>query len=80
MARQKIAITIEEETLIHLDRLIKEKVFPNRSRVIQEALRDKLKKLERGRLERECNKLDPEFEMAMAEEGLGEDMSEWPEY
>ncbi len=80
MARRKIAITIENETLIHLDQLIKEKVFPNRSRVIQEALKEKFNKMERVRLARECSKLDPEFEKAMAEEGLGRDRSEWPEY
>jgi hypothetical protein len=28
----------------------------------------------------ECKKLDPKFEKAMAEEGLSEDLSQWPEY
>lgn len=80
MARQKIAITIEKDTLLQLDRLITEKVFSNRSRAIQEAVTEKLRKMERGRLTRECDKLNPKFEMALAEEGLSEDMSEWPEY
>jgi hypothetical protein len=26
----------------------------------------------------ECKKLDPKFEKAMAEEGLAEDVSQWP--
>ena len=28
----------------------------------------------------ECDKLDPEFEKAMAEEGITEDMSQWPKW
>jgi hypothetical protein len=28
----------------------------------------------------ECAKLEPKFEKAMAEEGLAEDVSQWPEY
>jgi len=41
---------------------------------------DKLARLERSRLARECAKLDPGFEKALAEEDLSEDASEWPEY
>jgi metal-responsive CopG/Arc/MetJ family transcriptional regulator len=31
MSRTKIAITLEQQTLNHLDRLVKSQVFPNRS-------------------------------------------------
>jgi hypothetical protein len=31
-------------------------------------------------LAEECAKLDPAFEKAMADEGLTEDLSQWPEY
>lgn len=31
-------------------------------------------------LARECAKLDPEFEKAIAEEGLSVELNEWPEY
>ena len=48
--------------------------------MIQEAVEEKLTRLERGRLAGECTKLDPAFEKALAEEGLSEDASEWPEY
>ena len=54
--------------------------FTNRSQAIEEAVEEKLERLERTRLARECSKLDPTFEKAMAEEGLSEDLSEWPEY
>jgi len=80
MARAKVAVTVEEETLRRLDRLVKAAVFPNRSRAIQAALEEKLERLERSRLARECAKLDPRFEKALAEEGLTEDVGEWPEY
>jgi hypothetical protein len=36
--------------------------------------------MKRSRLSLECAKLDPKFEKAMAEEGLVEDVSQWPEY
>jgi metal-responsive CopG/Arc/MetJ family transcriptional regulator len=80
MATEKIAITMEENTLHRLDRLVKDRVFPNRSKAIQDLVEEKLKILERTRLARECAKLDPAGEKAMAEEGLGEEMDQWPEY
>ncbi len=80
MSTEKIAITMDENTLHRLDRLVKDRVFPNRSKAIQDLVEEKLKKLERTRLARECAKLDPVGEKAMAEEGLGEEMERWPEY
>lgn len=80
MSRSKIAITLDEGTLSQLDRLVKEAVFPNRSQAIQAAVEEKLERLERSRLARECAKLDPEFEKALADEGLSVELSEWPEY
>lgn len=80
MSRSKIAITLEENLLTQLDRLIRSKVFPNRSQAIQAALEEKLGRMQNRRLASECSKLDPEFEKALAEEGLKEDLSEWPEY
>jgi len=80
MASAKIAITMDESTLHRLDRLVKERVFPNRSKAIQDAVEEKLKKLERNRLARECAKLDVATEKAMAEEGMGEELEQWPEY
>ena len=80
MSTTKVAITIDEKTLDRLDRLVKARVFPNRSRAIQEAVEEKLERLERSRLARECTKLDPAFEQAMAEEGISEELGQWPEY
>ena len=80
MSTAKVAITMDENILRQLDRLVKNRVFENRSRAIQEAVREKLSRLERNRLARECAKLDRKFEQAMAEEGLSVEVEEWPEY
>ena len=80
MGASKIAITIDRVLLEALDRLVKERVFPNRSRAIQAAVAEKLHRLAGTRLARECAKLDPAFEGALADEGLGDDPDAWPEY
>jgi metal-responsive CopG/Arc/MetJ family transcriptional regulator len=68
MTVQKIAITIDEELLEQLDKLISTRKYPNRSRAIQEALREQLARLKRGRLARESAKLDRAFEQKLADE------------
>jgi metal-responsive CopG/Arc/MetJ family transcriptional regulator len=80
MGKSKVAISLDESTLDRLDRLVQKRVFPNRSQAIQEAVAEKLARLERSRLAQECAKLDPAFEKALAEEGLSQDLAEWPEY
>ena len=80
MRTSKVAISIEKATLEQLDRLVRNKVFPSRSRAVQEAIEEKLSRLKRTRLAEECAKLDPAAEQAMAEEGLSEELAQWPEY
>ena len=80
MSRAKVAITIDEETLDRLDRLVEQQVFPNRSKAIQQAIQEKLDRLNRSRLARECAKLEPASEKAMAEEGMSAELNQWPEY
>jgi metal-responsive CopG/Arc/MetJ family transcriptional regulator len=80
MRTSKVAISIEKATLEQLDRLVRNKLFPSRSRAIQEAIEEKLSRLKRTRLAEECAKLDPAAEQAMAEEGLSEELNQWPEY
>ena len=80
MSSSKIAITLESGMLAEVDALVKKRIFPTRSRAIQEAVKEKLSRLNQSLLAQECAKLDPEYEKAMAEEGLTEDLSEWPEY
>jgi metal-responsive CopG/Arc/MetJ family transcriptional regulator len=80
MSTAKVAITMEVNLLKQVDRLVASRVYPNRSRAIQDAVADKLQRMERGRLARECAKLDRTFEQAMAEEGIGAEVDQWPEY
>ena len=80
MPRAKIAISLDEQTLQRLDRLVAERLFPSRSRAIELAVGEKLARLERRRLSRECAKLDPAFEKTMAEEGLSGELGAWPAY
>lgn len=80
MAASKIAITIDDKILKQLDNLVKSKQFPNRSKAIQDAVAEKLARLERSRLAQECAKLDPAFERTLAEEGFSTEITEWPEY
>ncbi len=80
MAASKIAITIDDNLLKQLDLMVINKVYPSRSKAIQEAVADKLKRLERTRLTHECAKLDPKYEQKIAEEGFSMEIDEWPEY
>jgi len=80
MSTSKIAITMDETLLKRLDRLVRSRLFENRSRAIQEAVKDKLTRMEHGRLARECAKLDRAAERSMAEEGMSDEVKEWPEY
>ena len=80
MASNKVAITIDEALLKRLDRLVREHRFPNRSRAIQEAVQEKLARLDRTRLAREAAKLDRRSEQGLADERLKGEAEEWPEY
>jgi len=68
MATAKVAISIPAAMLRRVDSLVARRVFLNRSKAIQHALSDALGRLNRARLARECAKLDPAEEQAMAEE------------
>jgi Arc/MetJ-type ribon-helix-helix transcriptional regulator len=76
----KVAVTLDERALAKVDQLVKEGKFPSRSRLIQDAVAEKLERMRKTRLAAECAKLDPMFERAMAEEGLSEEVGSWPEY
>ena len=80
MGSVKVAITLDQEMLFRVDGLVSKSIFPNRSRAIQVAVSEKLARMGRGRLASECAKLDPKFEKALAEEGLGQELESWPEY
>ena len=78
MGKSKIAITLDEKIVHRIDRLVRAKTFSNRSQAIEEALQEKLARLDKARLARESAKLDSEYEKALAEEGITQDSFEWP--
>ncbi len=80
MPKSKIAVTIDAQLVAQVDRLVRDRSYVNRSRVVEEALLEKLARIGRTRLVDELAKLDPAFERSLAEEGLGVDHTQWPEY
>jgi len=80
MAVAKIAITLEGNLLRKLDRLVRNKIFPNRSKAIQEAVEEKIQRYDHNRLKKECVKLNSRYEQAFAEEGMSLEVEQWPEY
>ena len=80
MAKTKVAVTLDTQTLRRVDRLVRDARYPNRSQAIEAAVATQRERLERRRLAEECAKLDPAAERALAEEGLSADVTAWPEY
>ena len=80
MSTTKVAISLEEELLRRIDRMVAERKFPSRSRAISLAVKAQIDRMDRGRLARECAKLDPHLEQTLAEDGASYDLETWPEY
>jgi metal-responsive CopG/Arc/MetJ family transcriptional regulator len=80
MPKTKVAITLDAELLERVDELVAQREFRNRSQAIETALAEKLSRSRRTRLARECAKLNPREERALAEEGLAGSSDSWPEY
>lgn len=80
MPKAKIAISIDEKLLGRVDGLVRSGAFGNRSQAIEDAVAERLERLGRTRLASECSKLKPVEEKELAEEGLSEEISGWPEY
>jgi metal-responsive CopG/Arc/MetJ family transcriptional regulator len=80
MSKEKIAITLDERFIGELDRLVDKHVFRSRSQAIQEAVSEKLLRMKRTRLAEESAKLETVLERKISDEGLTEDMRQWPEY
>jgi metal-responsive CopG/Arc/MetJ family transcriptional regulator len=80
MSVEKVTISIETRLLKKIDRYVKKEVFKSRSHAFQLAALLSLEYIEHDRLARECDKLDPQLEQEMANEGLDEDLKSWPKY
>ena len=80
MPKTKVAVTLDAHLLGRVDELVAQQRFQNRSQAIGSALAEKLQRLARTQLARECALLDPKEERALAEEGLAGSVETWPEY
>lgn len=80
MNAAKVAITIDQKLLQSIDHLVQSKVFASRSQAVQVAVQEKIIRLNKTRLARECSKLDRLEEQGLTDEGLGADASTWPEF
>ena len=80
MPKQKVAVTMEKDLIAKLDRMVSEGKYASRSSAVEEAVIDRMIKVEKSRLAEESAKLDPAYEQALADEGLSGDLAEWPEY
>ena len=78
MAKAKVEITINDDILSRIDHLVAEQAIPNRSIVIEQAVKEKIDRLDKTLLARECAKLDPSFEKQLAEEGLSGNLTGKP--
>jgi len=80
MPKTKVAVSLDAKLVSRLNSLVREARFPSRSYAIEVALAEKLDRLGRVRLARECARLNPRQERALAEKGISEELALWPEY
>ena len=80
MPKTKVAVTVDADLLDRVDELVAARRFANRSQAVESALADTVARLARTRLARECTKVDPREEQALAEEGFAGSRDTWPEY
>jgi metal-responsive CopG/Arc/MetJ family transcriptional regulator len=80
MRTAKITISMSQELLQNLDGLVQSHTFASRSQAVQEAVQEKIGRLNKTRLARECAKLDPVEEQAFADLGIESEAGQWPPY
>src|SRR5207248_1242293 len=80
MSAAKITISLNQDLLQRLDRLVQSRVYSSRSQAIQAAVQEKIDRFQKTRLAQECAKLDPSEEQALADLGLATEADQWPPY
>jgi len=79
MSSAKIAISFDSRALREIDRLVRAGRFPSRSKLLHDALEEKLRRIDHSRLARECAKLQAPEERGLADETLRAEVP-WPVY
>ncbi len=77
MRTSKVTISLSHDVLQSLDRLVSSRVFASRSQAVQEAVQEKIGRISKTRLARECAKLDPLEDQALADLGLAAEADQW---
>jgi len=80
MPTKKITITLEENTVDDIDKLVKGNKYKSRSKAIQKAIEEYIKMAEKQKLYDQIDKLDEEEEMKVAEETMEAVNEIWDEY
>ena len=80
MPKTKLNVPLDADLVGELDHLVARRHLPNRSQAIEAGVAEKIKRLSKTQLVRECAKLDRKEERALAEEGLAGSTDTWPEY
>ena len=70
---------MDDTLLQQLDRLVKTGPFRSRSAAVQKAVLEKISRMDKRALAKECSKLDRKAEQALADERLTAEIS-WPDY
>jgi len=70
MSATKVAISMDETLLQRLDRLVKTRSFRSRCQAVQEAVPEKISRMDNSARARECAKHARNSEQALADEGL----------
>ncbi|MGO8677941.1 MAG: CopG family ribbon-helix-helix protein [Limisphaerales bacterium] len=80
MSAAKVAVSMDEALLLRLDKLVRTHSFRSRSQAIQQAVAEKIDRMDSSGLARESAKLNRKFEQSLADEGLAAEVAEWPKY
>ncbi len=78
MRKAKVALSLDAAVVRRVDELVRKAAFTSRSHAVEEALREKLARIDRRRLAEEAAKLDPDQEKRLAEEGAERELESWP--
>ena len=70
MTRTRVIIEIDNDLMRRLDRLISAKVFVNRKEALHRSIEENILQTEKIRYTAELTKLNPQEEVALAEEGM----------
>jgi metal-responsive CopG/Arc/MetJ family transcriptional regulator len=80
MSTKKITVTLDESVVEGLDGFVKKHHCKSRSKAVQIAINEFLKKMEKQKMYAEIDKLDREEEIKVAEESLEAVNEIWAEY